>query len=60
MAAGTRDSETDYAPLRPWMDGWAPTYEVAFGYRRWISLRWTENAFGTEDRHLHLRFRIPL
>ena len=60
LATGLRYSNTEYAPLVPWMNGRAPTYELAGGYREWISLSWTQNAFGTEDRHFHLRFKIPL
>jgi hypothetical protein len=57
---GGRLSETEFAPLAPWMDGSAPTYLLGAGYREWISLSWSENAFGTEDRHLHLRLRFRL
>lgn len=57
---GSRQSKTEFAPLAVWMDGNAPTYLLGAGYREWISLIWSENAFGTEDRHLHLRLRFRL
>jgi hypothetical protein len=51
-----RYSAADFAPLEPWMRGWAPAGEIGVRYRQRVAAVLSYNAFGTEDDHLHVRF----
>jgi hypothetical protein len=55
--AAFRYSSTELEALEPWVDGWAPAGEVGIGYRELLAVSLSHNAYGTEDRHLQLRFR---
>ena len=55
--AGARFTETNFAPLSPWIKDSDPTFTVGVGYQRYLSLTWTSNYFGTGDRHWHLTAR---
>lgn len=55
--AAARYSDTELAVLEPWMGGWAPAFEAGMGYKEFLTASYTYNAFGTEDGHIHLRFR---
>ncbi|NIM01857.1 MAG: hypothetical protein GTN89_13730 [Acidobacteria bacterium] len=54
---GVRFSETNYAPLEPWLRDQEPTLTVGAGYKRWFRLTWTSNYFGTSDNHWHVTAR---
>lgn len=54
---GARFSETNYAPLEPWLEESKPTVAIGAGYKRWIRLIWTSNYFGTGDNHWHVSAR---
>jgi hypothetical protein len=49
--AGARFSDTDYAPLVPWIEETAPTFAIGAGYKHYVDLTWTHNYFGTGDNH---------
>ncbi len=54
---GARYSGTDFSPLSPWVDGLAPTAEAGIRYKKFLTFRYTYNAFGTEDQQSGLDFR---
>ena len=55
--AGARFSETNFAPLSPWIEKSGPTVAVGFGYKDFLDMTWTSNYFGTGDNHWHVTFR---
>ena len=58
--AGFRWTRTDFAELDVFVDDSEPAYGVGFSYKRWFDVRWTRNYFGTDERHWHLLWRIPI
>ncbi len=56
--AGVRFSDTDFAPLSPWIEEIDPTVTVGLCYKNYLDLTWTSNYFGTGDNHWHVTFRL--
>ena len=54
---GLRYTDTDYAPLVPWIEDSDPTFGAGFRYKEFLDLTWTTNYFGTGDNHWHVTFR---
>jgi len=57
---GYRWAWTDFAPLDIFVEDGHYALGAGASYRRWLSLRWTKNYFGTGSNHWHLSLRIPL
>ena len=57
---GFRWTRTDFAPLGFWIDENDPTFAVGASYKHLIDVRWTQNYFGTGERHWHLTTRIRI
>ena len=55
--AGARFSDTNFAPLSPWIENSGPTVAIGFCYKDFLDLTWTSNYFGTGDNHWHVTFR---
>jgi hypothetical protein len=54
---GVRFSDTNYAPLVPWIEDSDPAYGAGVRYKELVDLTWTTNYFGTGDNHWHLTVR---
>ena len=55
---GVRQSEAWLDALEPRMDGTAAQAEVTLVYRDRIALAWSYNAFGTQQEHLAIGYRV--
>lgn len=51
---GVRYSTAELAALIPWANGLAPAGELGVIYRDLLSVRYSYNAFGTEDHHWYV------
>ena len=57
VEAGTRFSDTSYAPLAPWIEEHEPTFAVGADFKGFLDLTWSSNHFGTGESHWHVTAR---
>ncbi len=57
---GGRYTDTDFAPLQPWIARTGLTWEVSAGLPLNLVFAWSHNRYGTETQHVSLGYRFQL
>ncbi len=60
LGAGVRYSYADFEPLKPWVGGIAPTWELALELPYRLELALTANDYGTRRQHFLISYRAPV